>query len=71
MAEALPAEMLTSYALQRDDPTPPRLGNALATRRLQLAASAFKWEDTVRCIDDLHYEIVPALKTLQTLFQGV
>jgi hypothetical protein len=61
--------LLTGYALQRDNAAVPRLGHALATLREQMAASAGQFADNVRCMDDLHYEIVPALEKLWNMFR--
>lgn len=61
--------MLRCYALQK-----ARSSAAEDVRKLQilpgqLAASSFKYGDNVRCMDDLQYQILPALKNLVKVFR--
>jgi hypothetical protein len=62
--------LLRGYALQR-----PQAGlndsiQELERLRDQFVRSAFEHFDNVRCMDDLHYEIVPALQGIASMFSS-
>jgi len=63
--------LLHGYALQDWRPRVTRLVQALTDLRTQLARSAAEHRDNVRCMDDLHYEIVPTLAALAQVFLSV
>jgi hypothetical protein len=60
--------LLGGYTLQQANPDLSQAIQGLETLRDQLLRSAFEYQDNVRCMDDLHYEIVPALRKIGAYF---
>jgi len=60
--------MLKCYALQNAQSGVAENVQKLQVLIGQLAASSFMHGDNVRCMDDLQYEILPALKALLRVF---
>jgi hypothetical protein len=60
--------LLGGYSLQRSNRDLPQAIQELETLRDQLLQSALEYQDNVRCMDDLHYEIVPALRKITAYF---
>lgn len=60
--------LLHGYALQDWRPRVTRLVKTLSGLGGQLAQSAGEYSDNVRCMDDLHYEILPTLNGLGEIF---
>lgn len=61
--------MLKCYALQNAQSSVAENVQKLQILLGQLAASSFEHGDNVRCMDDLQYQILPALKNLLKMFR--
>jgi hypothetical protein len=62
--------LLTSYVRQVAMPGMADQVETLNRSIAQLSDSCFKYEDNVRCMDSLQYEVLPPLKKLQKLFEN-
>lgn len=62
------ALMAEGYALQRRDAELLAQAGAVSAASRALRESAAMHDDNVRCMDDLHYEVTPALQRLDQRF---
>ena len=60
--------LLDGYALQRPRPEICQAADRLRRVRDELASSSVPSGDNVRCMDDLQYEMLPALQAIRQLF---
>lgn len=62
------ALMAEGYALQSGDDAQQARAQALLSASQALRESATRTDDNVRCMDDLHYEVSPALHAVDETF---